>query len=167
MDPKSNLLVLNATPAVTAMDALLYREITDMGNMEVTQAWSILDHIVKTAKKRMDKLRERLLKEAETAGTLDDKGSSFLDLGDGAVVKREARTSFRLNDGKVLHLAEERGWDKEKVGSYTYSVDAKKVAALAVLGELSEEDLDVLSEEKVTYALKVTPPESVKRIIKG
>lgn len=110
---------------------------------------------------RMNRLRDDLMEAALAGGDQDERGNIHLPLpapitvGDKtySAIKREARKSTTLNEERALALAHELGLQNELI-THEPRIDVDKLYAAWQRGRITEEQIDGLYDDKVTYAFK-------------
>lgn len=139
-------------------------ELDDLEVDQLVEIWVLIDQCLKALDERKKAVRERLLKEAEEHGTLNDRGGQKLRVGgaaEGTTVVREKRVASEPDEKGLRSLLEETGIKfAEAYSKVTKTVvDQSKVQNLVNLGKLKENDIDAL--KKVTWALRVYPAEEL------
>lgn len=164
-DDRKNLLVRDGM--TVSESGLLTAPIGQMETEEVHYGWSILDVIEKTAKKRKDAMKKRLMDDAELHGTEDpEKGHLVLDLPMGRVTRQKRVSKPGVNETAVRQLIIKKGIEPALVFSIR-SVESLDVGALEDLirnGTITEDEAETLFiEGKVTWALRVDAPPHLKK----
>lgn len=110
--------------------------------------------------KRMGKIRDALMAEAETHGTADSNGHLYLDVKpftfEGktyGAIKRERRVSQLFDDDKALKLAEKKNV-RDRVIKTVEVLDQDEFYVLNQEGIISDKELDGLISSKVTWAFQ-------------
>ncbi len=131
---------------------------------ERVEAFAILQWMEKKLEERKAALRERLLADAEQVGKPNEKGG-FKISHEGCAVTKEARTSKSPNDGELRALLTEASIGAEQVFDKVMveQFNPSKLEQLVSLGKLDAEAVKALY--KVTYALKVSPSESIELLL--
>ncbi len=131
--------------------------------------------VLKTYEKQ---IRLRAFEVAEAEGQQDDKGSYLIKLEDGSSIKKEARTSVKINQEESVKLFQKRQlhklltpkfnniepkaildelllYNSKLVDDVEFEVSPQALEQ-AYLGErISEQELQDVTTREVTYAFKV------------
>jgi len=84
----------------------------------------------------------------------DDKGSIFIDVGDGLTIKHEKRVSVNLDQEKAVKYAENHNLINELTHTEIIA-DPESFEQLNLQGVISDKDLQNMTDIKETFALKV------------
>lgn len=113
-------------------------------------------------KKRIDARLSQISKElkqyAEDKGQKDDKGSYYFER-DGYSVGKQARKSITFDLDKAVKFFRKRGYPECIVTREEIDMDA--VNELFSEGEITEEDLEKITNTTVTYSIDIKPVEEV------
>lgn len=123
--------------------------------------WVKIRDEMKFMKNRQDQLRDQLMSVVEVEGEPDEKGSLWLDLPepvehDGKTysqLKRERRVGTVFLEDEAEKLLEEKGLLAEAQKTIVV-LDHDEVYRLHQEGKISDEEIDAMFKENVTYAFK-------------
>ena len=107
---------------------------------------------------RLSQISEALKQYAEDKGQKDDKGSYYFER-DGYSVGKQARKSITFDLDKAVKFFRKRGYHECIVTREEIDMDA--VNELFSEGEITEEDLEKITNTKVTYSIDIKPVEEV------
>lgn len=107
---------------------------------------------------RLSQISEALKQYAEDKGQKDDKGSYYFER-DGYSVGKQARKSITFDLDKAVKFFRKRGYPECIVTREEIDMDA--VNELFSEGEITEEDLEKITNTKVTYSIDIKPVEEV------
>ena len=107
----------------------------------------------KAIKKRKEELAKRIKEHAQTNGVKDSNGSSYLST-DRFVFGSQARKSIKLNQDRARDFLLSKGL-YERVVEVKESVNEDKLEQLLAEDLITTEDLEMLVDVKVTYAIDV------------
>lgn len=107
---------------------------------------------------RLSQISEALKQYAEYKGQKDDKGSYYFER-DGYSVGKQARKSITFDLDKAVKFFRKRGYPECIVTREEIDMDA--VNELFSEGEITEEDLEKITNTKVTYSIDIKPVEEV------
>lgn len=136
----------------------------ETANIETAfQAWLMLKYAKEEIGKRVEELRQELLKRAEKFGYETDKGGHALKIGDVKVIQ-EKRIDKLPNVKLMKELCVEYNLKHEQIFSKTMTVvlDASKIQNLVDLGKLPAPKVE--AAKKVTVALRVNNTEALDAI---
>jgi hypothetical protein len=156
--------ILEASQAFDIQETLLRKDVDEMDLEDVLVAWSVLDHMEKTAKQRKTALRARLLMEAETFGEKNSKGSAAMPLL-GGVITSEARKSKKINPQKMSVVCERHGIALEDAGALVFVPDKDKIERLVEEAVIPAWEVLEATDIKRSQALKVVKPPAVRELI--
>lgn len=112
----------------------------------------------KTIKSRMDTLAKDIKKYAETYGVKDDKGSYYCDNG-AYQFGQQAKKSVSFVPDKALDFLKSHGFtDAIKT---VETIDEDVVERLVGDGAITFEDLESITQTKVTYAIDLKKKEDM------
>lgn len=156
--------LLEASQAFDIQETLLRKDVDEMDLEDVLVAWSVLDHMEKTAKQRKLALRARLLKEAEANGVENSKGSVAMPLLGGEITS-EARKSKKLNPQKMAVVCERHDIALEDAGALVFVPDKDRIERLVECAAIPAWEVLEATDIKRTRALKVIKPPAVRELI--
>lgn len=106
----------------------------------------------KTIKSRMDALAKTIKDHASKFGVKDDKGSFYCE-NDGFIFGNQARKSVSLNEVSTLSYLKENRLTRaiKKVEM----IDIEAFERLVAEGKIPFEDVEALSDVKITYAIDI------------
>ena len=107
---------------------------------------------------RLSQISEALKQYAEDKGQKDDKGSYYFER-DGYSVGKQARKSITFDLDKAVKFFRKSGFPECIVTREEIDMDA--VNELFSEGEITEEDLEKITNTKVTYSIDIKPVEEV------
>ena len=123
-----------------------YRELTERENQ---------------IKARKTELANMIKEHAQQHGAKDDKGSFYMR-DDRFVFGSQARKSVKLNEEKAREFFVKRElW--EQVRKIEEKIDEEKVEELLVNGTITMEELESITDIKLTYAVDVRPVEQEQK----
>lgn len=111
-----------------------------------------------TVAKRFNDLKARLAEYVDENGEVDDKGNLWVELPDNSPVgslKREKRVSRFLDEDATEEFLKKKRLYKDCTSTITV-LDEEKILAAHYAGKISEEELDALYAEKITWAFKAS-----------
>jgi hypothetical protein len=119
-----------------------------------------LRHEEKVIKTRKDQLRDAIKKYMADNSRVDERGNQYFGLGDTITVdgkeynalKNERKVSTYLDEDRLVELAEGKGL-RDRIIRTIEVVDQDEVYVLNQEGLLTDEELDSLFEERITWAL--------------
>ena len=112
----------------------------------------------KTIKSRMDTLAKDIKKYAETHGVKDDKGSYYCDNG-AFQFGQQAKKSVSFVIDKALDFLKSHGFtDAIKT---VETIDEDVIERLVSEGAITFDDLESITETKVTYAIDLKKKEDM------
>ena len=122
------------------------------------EEYSFLRSQAKTIKSRMDALAKEIKSYAEKCGVKDDKGSFYCE-NDRFIFGNQARKSVSLKQEETLSFLKENGYTEAiKV---VETVDESVFERLMSEGKISFEDVESLTNVKVTYAIDIKEKEEM------
>lgn len=107
---------------------------------------------------RLSQISNALKQYAEDKGQKDDKGSYYFER-DGYSVGKQARKSITFDLDKAVKFFRKRGYPECIVTREEIDMDA--VNELFSEGEITEEDLEKITNTTVTYSIDIKPVEEV------
>ena len=107
---------------------------------------------------RLSQISNALKQYAEDKGQKDDKGSYYFER-DGYSVGKQARKSITFDLDKAVKFFRKRGFPECIVTREEIDMDA--VNELFSEGEITEEDLEKITNTTVTYSIDIKPVEEV------
>lgn len=107
---------------------------------------------------RLSQISEALKQYAEEKGQKDDKGSYYFER-DGYSVGKQARKTITFDTEKAVKFFRKRGYPECIVTHEEIDMDA--VNELFSEGEITEEDLEKITNTKVSYSISINPVEEV------
>lgn len=107
----------------------------------------------KIIKKRKEELAKRIKEHAQENGTKDSNGSSYLS-NERFVFGSQARKTIKLNQDRAKDFLLANGL-YEQVVEVKETINESKVEQLLNEGLISTEDLEMLVDVKVVYAIDV------------
>lgn len=107
---------------------------------------------------RLSQISNALKQYAEDKGQKDDKGSYYFER-DGYSVGKQARKSITFDLDKAIKFFRKRGFPECIVTREEIDMDA--VNELFSEGEITEEDLEKITNTTVTYSIDIKPVEEV------
>ena len=107
---------------------------------------------------RLSQISNALKQYAEDKGQKDDKGSYYFER-DGYSVGKQARKSITFDLDKAVKFFRKRGYPECIVTREEIDMDA--VNELFSEGEITEEDLEKITNTMVTYSIDIKPVEEV------
>jgi len=120
------------------------------------QQYVLLKDEVTSIESRVGVLRKRLLSTIEDLGETNDKGSIVLPINDStsntASIIKQRRVSKVFDEDKANNLLAEKGLFDSCVKTITV-LDQDAVMAAYYDGKLTDEDIETMFPEKVSWAL--------------
>ena len=111
----------------------------------------------KTIRSRKKELADFIKRYSQENGVQDDKGSYYIDDED-FTYGSQARKSVKMNFEKAKNFFVSKGmWDR--VVKYEEVIDEDKVSDLLSNEEMTIDDLEEITDVKVTYAIDVRAKE--------
>lgn len=107
---------------------------------------------------RLSQISSVLKQYAEDKGQKDDKGSYYFE-HDGYSVGKQARKSITFDLDKAVKFFRKRGYPECIITREEIDMDA--VNELFSEGEITEEDLEKITNTTVTYSIDIKPVEEV------
>lgn len=107
---------------------------------------------------RLSQISNALKQYAEDKGQKDDKGSYYFER-DGYSVGKQARKSITFDLDKAVKFFRKRGYPECIITREEIDMDA--VNELFSEGEITEEDLERITNTTVTYSIDIKPVEEV------
>ena len=131
---------------------------------DVVVSYAALNHVSKVIEKRKDALKPHLLSQAETHGTLTDKGHRVLEVGPEKVT-RERKLTSEPDEDKLKLLLETKGIDLMEAFDEVKAVvlNASKLEYLVQIGKLKAEEVEALRGE--SFALRVTAGPELQELL--
>jgi len=160
-------LVIKETESLMDSELLLRASPQRLSDRDCLFVWTVLDIIEKelVAKRKLE-FREHMLSLAETKGKKSETGSKSYEVGDGKITKQHRKGKTQFDGLKLMKKLHDRGFDVSRIT--TSIIDEEKIEALAVLGEITPDELKECSSiGDPTYALVVTKSKSVVALLKG
>ena len=114
---------------------------------EVLAEYSDISEKIKFLDKRKKELAESLKELALKTGIKDDKGSFYVDEGD-KTFGRVRKCSISINEDKAFKFFKNKGLLKDVTKSV---IDLDKIDLLVSCGEISEEDVESISDIKESF----------------
>jgi UDP-3-O-[3-hydroxymyristoyl] glucosamine N-acyltransferase len=137
--------IINETPA----DGL------DMLRQEVQQYVALKDD-VSSIEERVAALRKRIMSAVETFGEANEKGSLVLPINDDksntTSIVKQRRVSKMFDESKANTVLTEKGIFEQCTKTVTV-LDQDAVMAAYYDGKLTDEDIETMFPEKVSWAL--------------
>lgn len=115
----------------------------------------------KVIKSRMDVLSKEIKEYAEKNGVKDDKGSSYCEQG-GFLFGRQAKKSINFVTDKAIEFFKSHGL-KDAVKTKEY-IDETAVEQYIEEGKVSFDDLESITETKVSYAIDLKKKEDMPEV---
>lgn len=112
---------------------------------------------IKRLQERKDSIGKTLKELAAERGETDDKGSSYFER-DNYIVGNVARKSISFNIEKAVKFFRRKGFPECITTQEVINSDA--VEELLDCGEITVEDLEKITETKVSYSVLVKPVET-------
>ena len=120
------------------------------------RAYKVIKDEVDSLTKKQKDLRDYLMDTVEQTGFTDESGNLWIELEEDVEgvlgVKRERRVKATLDEEAAERVLAERGLTEECYKTVRV-VDEDAVMAALYDGRLSEEDVDTIFPQKVTWAL--------------
>jgi len=134
---------------------------------DVVSAWQVLDAVQKACVGRLAQLRERLMEEAEAAGTHTKQKGHRLFLEDGVTVTRERREDRLPGDEPLRELLQKKGIALRDAYSrkMQWVIDPSKLDQLIELGKLKKKEVENL--KGVNFAMKVVRSKLLPALLQG
>ena len=127
----------------------------DAIRQEVKQYVSLKDEVT-SIEARVTTLKKRIISAVEELGEPNEKGSIVLPLNDHtsgtANVVKQRRVSKAFDEDKANNLLQEKGLFETVTKTITV-LDQDAVMAAYYDGKLTDEDIELMFPEKVTWAL--------------
>jgi len=127
----------------------------DALRQEVQQYVSLKDEVT-AIETRVSTLRKRILTAVEDLGEVNDKGSIVLPINDTrtntASVVKQRRVSKVFDEDKANSLLKDKGLFESVTKTVTV-LDQDAVMAAYYDGKLTDEDIETMFPEKVSWAL--------------
>lgn len=112
----------------------------------------------KRIKERKEKIAKSLKDYAAEKGERDDKGSSYFER-DSYIVGNVARKSISFDTEKAIKFFRRKGFPE--CVKEVEVIDSDAVEELISSGDITVEDLERITETKVSYSILVKPVEQV------
>ena len=131
--------------------------------MDIKQAvneYSELTTQEKLLKSRKTELAKFIKKHATENGVQDDKGSYYID-NDDFTYGSQARKKVSLNFDRAKNFFIEKGIWKDVV-KYEEKIDEDKISELVANEDMTMEELEEITDIKVTYAIDVRAKEKAE-----
>lgn len=136
----------------------------DKGQFEsLAREYNELSAQIKVLESRKKKLAELIKKGATSYGVKDDKGSSYLDL-DGYIIGNVAKKSMSINQDEAIAMLEEKGLEECIEVVTVRQVNNDLLTNAVSKGKLSLNDIEKVTDVKISYAVSVTAKEEVPEI---
>jgi len=107
--------------------------------------------------KRDKEIKATMTNDYFSSADTDNKGNSFYETtlmdGSPAILKREARTSIKLDELKALDFFIKKGMLTD-VAEQVWSFNDDAIEQLLANEEITYEELESICEKKTTYAIK-------------
>ena len=107
---------------------------------------------------RMTQISEALKAHAEEKGQKDDKGSFYFER-DGYMIGKQARKTVTFDVEKATKFFRKRGFPE--CITTVEQIDYDAVEELLSTGEITVEDLEKITNTKVSYSIDIKPVEEV------
>lgn len=107
---------------------------------------------------RLSQISKVLKQYAEDKGQKDDKGSYYFER-DGYSVGKQARKTITFDTEKAVKFFRKRGYPECIVTREEIDMDA--VNELFSEGEITEEDLEKITNTNISYSISINPVEEV------
>lgn len=115
----------------------------------------------KIIKKRTDDLAKEIKEYAENNGVKDDKGSFYCDLG-GYLFGKQAKKSVSFKKDEAIEFFKTKKlFDAVKI---IETIDEDAVEKYISEGNITFEDLESITETKVTYAIDLKKKEDMPEV---
>lgn len=138
------------------------KEIATKANIEdLLLEYDSLREREKAIKKRKETISDMLKDFAVREGVEDDKGSSYFD-STSYVLGRIAKKSISFDKSKSLLLFSSKGLDD--CVTYEPSINEDAVEKHIASGDISYDELQSITKEKVTYSVSVVQKESMPEV---
>lgn len=115
----------------------------------------------KIIEKRLGVLSDQIKVSAETLGTKDDKGSYYAEKGN-YIFGKQCKKSVSFDKDKAISFFKKRGY-KDCIATVE-TVDEEAVEARINSGDISFEDLEGITNTKVSYAVDVKKKEEMPEV---
>lgn len=112
----------------------------------------------KSIEARMTQISDALKQYAEDKGQKDDKGSFYFER-DGYMIGKQARKSMTFDVDKATKFFRKRGYPECITTVEQINPDA--VEELLDTGEITIEDLEKITNTRVSYSIDIKPVEEV------
>lgn len=112
----------------------------------------------KSIEARMAQISEALKQYAEDKGQKDDKGSFYFER-DGYMIGKQARKSMTFDVDKATKFFRKRGYPE--CISTVEQINYDAVEELLDTGEITIEELEKITNTKVSYSISIIPVEEV------
>ena len=115
----------------------------------------------KTIKTEMDRLANAIKQYAEYHGSKDDKGSFFCE-SDDFIFGQQARKSITFKQEESVEFLSRRGYTNAI--TIIKVVNEPEIEKLIGEGKITYDDLEHMTETKMSYAILVEPKEQVAEV---
>lgn len=136
-------------------------DISDVEQMAVD--YHSVSETIKALTSKKSSLSDTLKKCAMDLGNKDDKGSYYVGAGSyevGAVCKH----SIKLNSEKAIAFCNKRGFSNVIKKRVVEEIDEEALTTLFNDGEITEEELKSLTDEKIDYSVSVKLKEEMPAV---
>ena len=163
MTSPKTIVESNVRPLLTGH--LFHAPIEQMNLAERLEAYVVIQFVEKKVEERKELLRLRLLEDIRQIGTPTEQGGHTAE-GGGIQAIREKRPSTKPDEKMLIQLLEKHSIPSEKAFDkvVTSVPSPSKIAKLVENGFIPEAEAGPLY--KVVYALKVTPGQELRDLLK-
>jgi len=135
-----------------------------MSREKLMQEWMETKRAMDLLKKRQTVLRQRLFDTLDSEGTVDAKGNKWVTIEtDDKIIeaKKERRFSVKVNQEKALDFLNNRNNKElfEKCTQTQVVIYEPSLEEAILEGEISEQETEVFTDTKESFALKVKETE--------
>ena len=118
------------------------------------QQYLALKQEIKFLSERESELKKRLLESVESMGEVDGKGHVILEV-DGTKLTKQRKVSNPLNMDVAEQIIKEKGLEDTCI-KMVPQIDSEAIMAAFYKKELTEEEIESMFPEKVSYAFLVS-----------
>jgi hypothetical protein len=118
------------------------------------QQYLALKQEMKFLSERESELKKRLLESVESMGEVDGKGHVILEV-DGTKLTKQRKVSNPLNMDVAEQIIKEKGLEDTCI-KMVPQIDSEAIMAAFYKKELTEEEIESMFPEKVSYAFLVS-----------
>ena len=169
---KNDLTKYTPEIAPFAGGAILHKPVDEFSPGEAVVAFTVVQHIEKRAKARLNELKPRILndKAIKDHGVATPGGGTQTDVRGSTVTRVKSVKKFN-NEAKIKELLEAKGleltevFDEVRVVTKTLTVNPSKLAQLVDLGHFTEEEME--SCHTTTWSLRVKAAKDITKLLES